>query len=138
MLDSINDERQSVSILKEKKYASDEDWTSIQTDFIHVESELLSTSLIIQVELFKKIIEKRAAMIIDISVIIFEERSRKRWWECDDLYITKYYFFQNKTDYAFALWLYQTRITKENVCKYFNNIWLHSLHSLLSFQTSDE
>ncbi len=29
MLDSINDERQSVSISKEKKYASDEDRTSI-------------------------------------------------------------------------------------------------------------
>ncbi len=138
MLDSINDERQSVSISKEKKYASDEDWASIQTESIHVESELLSTSLIIQVESFKKTIKKRAAMIINISMMIFEERSRKRWRKCDDLYITKYHFFQNKTDYAFALWLYQTRITKENVCKYFDDIRLHSLHSSLSFQTSDE
>jgi len=47
MLDSINNKRQSVSILKEKKYASDKDWTSIQTEFIHVESKLLSTFLII-------------------------------------------------------------------------------------------
>ncbi len=78
MLNSINNERQSVFILKEKKYASDKDWASIQTEFIHVKSELLSTSLIIQVESFKKTIEKRAVMIIDISVMIFEERSRKR------------------------------------------------------------
>ena len=106
MLDSINDEKQSVSILKEKKYASDEDWTLIQTEFIHVELKLLSMSLIIQVESFKKIIKKRAAMIINISVMIFEERSRKRQWECNDSYITKYYFFQNKTNYAFTLWLY--------------------------------
>ncbi len=77
-------------------------------------------------------------MIIDIFVMISEERSRKHQRRCDDSYITKYHFFQNKTDYAFALWLYQTRITKENVHKYFNDIWLHSLHSLLSFQTSDE
>jgi len=138
MLNSINDERQSVFILKEEKYASDEDWASIQTEFIRVESRLLSTSLIIWVESFKKTIEKRAAMIINISVMISEERSRKHWRRCDDLYITKYHFFQNKTDYVFALWLYQTRITKENVHKYFNDIWLHSLHSSLSFQTSDE
>ncbi len=122
MLDSINDERQSIFILKEKKYASDEDQALIQIEFIHVESKLLSTSLIIQVELFKKIIKKRAAMIINIFVMISEERSRKRQQEYDDSYITKYYFFQNKTDYAFALWLYQTRIMKENVCKYFNDI----------------
>jgi len=138
MLDSINDERQSVSISKEKKYASDEDWASIQTESIRVESEFLSTSSIIQVESFKKTIEKRAAMIIDISVMISEERSRKHQRECDDSYITKYHFFQNKTDYAFALWLYQTKITKENVHKYFDDIWLHSLHLSLSFQTSDE
>ncbi len=133
MLDSINNERQSVSISKEKKYASDEDWASIQTEFIRVESELLSTSSIIWVESFKKTIEKRAAMIINIFVIIFEERSRKCWWRCDDSYITKYHFFQNKTDYAFILWLYQTRIMKENVHKYFDNIWLHSLYLSLSF-----
>ncbi len=70
--------------------------------------------------------------------MISEERSRKCWQEYDDSYITKYHFFQNKTDYTFALWLYQTRITKENVCKYFNNIWLYSLHLLLNFQTFDE
>ncbi len=138
MLDSINDERQSVSISKEKKYASDENWTSIQTEFIHVELRLLSTFSIIWVESFKKTIEKRAAMIIDIFVMISEERSRKRQRKCDDSYITKYHLFQNKTNYAFALWLYQTRITKENVHKYFDDIWLHSLHSSSSFQTSDE
>jgi len=138
MLDLINDEKQSVSISKEKKYASDEDWTLIQTEFIYVELKLLSMSLIIQVESFKKIIKKRAAMIINIFVMIFKERSRKRQWECNDSYITKYHFFQNKTNYAFTLWLYQTRITKENVHKYFDDIQLHSLHSLLSFWTSDE
>ncbi len=78
MLDSINDERQSVFISKEKKYASDEDWASIQIESIHVESKLLLTSLIIWVESFKKTIKKRAAMIINIFVMISEEKSRKR------------------------------------------------------------
>ncbi len=103
MLNSINDERQSVSISKEKKYASDEDRALIQIKTIHVKLRLLSTFLIIWVESFKKTIEKRAAMIIDISVMISEERSRKRQRRCDDSYITKYHLFQNKTDYAFAL-----------------------------------
>jgi hypothetical protein len=77
VLDSINDEKQSVFILKEKKYMSDKDRASIQTEFIRINSRLLSTFLIIQVESFKKTIKKRAAMINDISVIIFKERSRK-------------------------------------------------------------
>jgi len=100
--------------------------------------KLLSTSSIIWIESFKKTIGKRAAMIINISVMISKERSRKRQRECDDSYITKYHLFQNKTDYVFALWLYQTRITKENVHKYFDDIQLHSLYLLLSFWTSDE
>ncbi len=133
MLNSINDERQSVFILKEKKYALDKDQTLIQTEFIHIELKLLSTSSIIQVESFKKTIEKRVAMIINISVMISEEKSRKHQQECDDSYIMKYHFFQNKINYAFALWLYQTRIMKENVHKYFDDIQLYSLHSSLSF-----
>ena len=103
MLNSINDERQSVFILKEKKYALDKDQTLIQTEFIHIELKLLSTSSIIQVESFKKTIEKRVAMIINISVMISEEKSRKHQQECDDSYIMKYHFFQNKINYAFAL-----------------------------------
>ncbi len=105
---------------------------SLRIETIQLQTELLFTSSALQVEIFIKTIDHDVEITVDVSKKISELLSLNSQM-IKNINNNQYYSFQCKADYAFAHWLHQTKIIKDSVNRFFQDLRLQVLHQHVSF-----
>ena len=98
---------------------------------------LLSISSSIQVKSYQETISYSVDTVLNTQ----KKHSHLTDWLLSErnsnMKIMNYYSFQSKTDYDYTLWLHETHTTNRSVNKFFKDLWMSSMHSLLSFKNAD-
>jgi hypothetical protein len=110
---------------------------SSRIEMIQLQTELLFISSVLQVEIFVKITDHDVETTVDVLKKVSESLSLSSQM-IKNINNNQYYSFQCKADYTFAHWLYQTKIIKDSVRRFFQDSCLQVLHQHVSFHDTDE
>ncbi len=122
----MNIEMNSTDLNQNMKYISS------RIEMIQLQTELLFTSSMLQIEIFVEIIDHDVKMTVDVSKKISESLSLNSQM-IKNINNNQYYSFQCKVNYTFTHWLHQTKIIKDNVNQFFQDSRLRVLHQHVSF-----
>ncbi len=122
----INIEMNSADLNQNMKHIS----SRIET--IQLQTELFFTSSALRVEIFVETTDRDVETTVNMSKKVSELLSLNSQM-IKNTNNNQYYSFQCKADYVFAHWLHQTKIIKDSVNQFFQDLRLQILHQHVSF-----
>ena len=104
---------------------------------IHGIQSRLSTAASIRVDLYEEVTGKKAGEIFDDPDILNGD-GRSQSPRRSPEHSSRYYPFQNETDFALAQWFLSAKCTKGDIERFYGDTRLGRIHQLLSFSSHNE